>query len=132
MRGLYNAVHGEASFRNPNAAEWAAFEASCSMRDMGTHLCTLPTGEHCPKGLVCLGCVHAQPKKSAVPIFRRMLASHERELAAAKGRGEPAGQIAARELEVARIKSALQRAEELTADVAAAIEAAAGPISDFA
>jgi len=102
------------------------------MRDMGTHLCTLPTGEHCPKGLVCLGCVHAQPKKSAVPIFRRMLASHERELAAAKGRGEPAGQIAARELEVARIKSALQRAEELTADVAAAIEAAAGPTSDFA
>jgi hypothetical protein len=131
VRGLYNAVHGEASFRNPTAAEWTAFEASCSMRDMGTHLCTLPTGEHCPKGLVCLGCVHAQPKKSAVPIFRRMLASHQRELSAAKGRGEPAGQVAARELEVARIKSALQRAEELTDDVAAAIEAAAGTTSDF-
>jgi hypothetical protein len=132
VRGLYNAVHGEASFRNPTAAEWAAFEASCSMRDMGTHLCTLPTGEHCPKGLVCLGCVHAQPKKSAVPVFRRMLASHQRELAAAKGRREPAGQIAARELEVARIKNALQRAEELTDDVAAAIEASAGPMADFA
>ena len=77
-------------------------------------------------GLVCLGCVHAQPKKSAVPIFRRMLASHERELATAKGRCEPAGQIAARELEVTRIRSALSRAEELTTDVAAAIEAAAG------
>ena len=86
-------------------------------------------GEHCPKGLVCLGCVHAQPKKSAVPIFRRMLASHQRELAAAKGRSEPAGQVAARELEVARINSALQRAEELTDDVAAAIEAAAGVTS---
>ncbi|MGA2987285.1 MAG: site-specific integrase [Terriglobia bacterium] len=129
VRGLYNAVHGEASFRNPTAAEWAAFEVNCSMRDMGTHLCALPTGEHCPKGLVCLGCVHAQPKKSAVPIFRRMLASHQRELAAAKGRSEPAGQVAARELEVARINSALQRAEELTDDVAAAIEAAAGVTS---
>jgi hypothetical protein len=83
----------------------------------------LPTGEYCPKGLVCLGCVHAQPKKSATPIFRRMLASHERKLAAAKGRREPAGQVAARELEVARIRGALIRAEELSGDVAAAIEA---------
>lgn len=33
--------------------------------------------------LVCLGCGHAQPKKSAVPIFRRMLASHRRTLGAA-------------------------------------------------
>ena len=126
MRGLYKAVHGEGSLRNPTAAEWAAFEASCSLRDMGTHLCALPTGEHCPRGLVCLGCVHAQPKKSAVPIFRRMLASHERQLLAARDRGEPAGQIASRELEVVRIQSALRRAEELSDDVAAAIESAAG------
>jgi hypothetical protein len=39
--------------------------------------------------------------------------------------GEPAGQIAARELEIERIHSALRRAEELSSDVAAAIEAAA-------
>jgi integrase len=124
VRGLYIAFHGKESLRNPTTEEWAAFSASCSMRDMGTHLCALPTGEHCTKGLVCLGCVHAQPKKSAAPIFRRMLASHERELAAARGRKEPAGQIAARELEVARIRGALLRAEELAGDVAAAIEAA--------
>jgi hypothetical protein len=37
---------------------------------------------------------------------------------------EPAGQIAARELEVARIRGALERAEGLNGDVAAAIEAA--------
>jgi hypothetical protein len=123
-RGLYIAFHGEESRRNPTTEEWKAFSASCSMRDMGTHICALPTGEHCPKGLVCLGCAHAQPKKSAAPIFRRMLASHERELAAAKLRGEPLGQIAAREIEVARIRGALDRAEELTGDVAAAIEAA--------
>jgi uncharacterized protein involved in exopolysaccharide biosynthesis len=89
---------------------------------MGTHLCALPTGEHCPKGLVCLGCTHAQPKQSAAPIFRRMLASHERALEAARQRGEPAGQIAARQLEVSRIGHALSRAEELPSDVAAAIE----------
>ena len=76
---------------------------SCSLRDMGTHLCALPTGEYCPKGLVCLGCTHAQPKQSAAPIFRGMLASHERALGTAHQRGEPAGQIAARQLEVSRM-----------------------------
>lgn len=35
---------------------------------------------------------------------------------------EPAGQIAARELELVRIKGALQKAEELSADVATAME----------
>src|SRR5436305_612417 len=113
----------ERGVRQP-AAEWVAFTASCNLRDMGTHLCALPTGEHCPKGLICLGCAHAQPKKSAVPIFRRMLASHERSLVAARGHSEPAGQIAAREMEIVRIKGALQRAEELSDDVAAAIERA--------
>jgi hypothetical protein len=109
--------------KNPTAEEWAAFAASCNLRDMGTHLCALPTGEHCPKGLICLGCAHAQPKKSAVPIFRRMLASHERSLAAARGHNEPAGQLAAREMEIVRIRGALHRAEELSDHVAAAIEA---------
>src|SRR5204863_3666607 len=124
MRGIYTDVHGAEAMRAPTVEEWAAFSANCSMRDMGTHLCALPTGEHCPKGLICLGCAHAQPKKSAVPIFRRMLASHERSLVAARGHSEPAGQIAAREMEVVRIKGALQRAEELSDDVAAAIERA--------
>ena len=124
VRSLYNAYYGEDGLKNPTAEEWAAFAASCNLRDMGTHLCALPTGEHCPKGLICLGCAHAQPKKSAVPIFRRMLASHERSLVAARGHSEPAGQIAAREMEIVRIKGALQRAEELSDDVAAAIERA--------
>jgi len=126
VRGLYNAFHGDDSLRNPTADEWAAFTMSCSLRDMGTHLCALPTGEYCPKGLVCLGCTHAQPKQSAAPIFRRMLASHERALGTAHQRGEPAGQIAARQLEVSRIGHALRRAEDLPSDVAAAIEAEAG------
>jgi hypothetical protein len=95
------------------------------MRDMGTHLCALPTGEHCSRGLVCLGCSHAQPKKSAAPTFRRMLVSHRRALSAAVDQHEPAGQIAARELEVIRIQSALRRADELSDDVAGAIEGAA-------
>ena len=38
------------------------------------------------------------------------------------GHSEPAGQIASREMEIVRIKGALQRAEELSDDVAAAIE----------
>jgi len=122
VRGLYNAFHGVDSLRNPTVDEWAAFTVSCNLRDMGTHLCALPTGEYCPKGLVCLGCTHAQPKQSAAPIFRRMLVSHERALGTAREHGEPAGQIAARQLEVSRISHALRRAEELPSDVAAAIE----------
>jgi len=55
---------------------------------------------------------------------RRMLVSHERALAGAKLSGEPAGQLASRELEVARIRAALRRAEELAGDVATAIESA--------
>jgi len=126
MRGIYTDVHGADALRAPTVEEWAKFSANCSMRDMGTHLCALPTGEHCPKGLVCLGCNHAQPKKSAAPTFRRMLASHTRALTKAQSIGEPAGQIAARQMEIDRISSALRRAEELSTDVAAAIEAAAG------
>src|SRR5580700_1575563 len=124
VRSLYNAYYGEDGLKNPTAEEWAVFATNCNLRDMGTHLCALPTGEHCPKGLICLGCAHAQPRKSAVPIFRRMLASHERSLVAARGHSEPAGQIASREMEIVRIKGALQRADELSDDVAAAIERA--------
>ena len=58
-------------------------------------------------------------------MFARMLISHRRTLAKARETKEPAGQLAARELEVSRIEGALRRAEELTDDVAAAIEAAA-------
>ena len=122
VRGLYNTNYGEDGAKVPTAEEWAAFAASCNLRDMGTHLCALPTGEHCPRGLICLGCTHAQPKKSAVPIFRRMLASHQRSLTTAREHNEPAGQIASRELEIVRINGALQRAEELSDDVAEAIE----------
>ncbi|OOK79237.1 hypothetical protein BZL30_2483 [Mycobacterium kansasii] len=46
-------------------------------------------------------------------MFRRMIASHTRALAKARNHGEPAGQLAARELELDRLRSALRRAEEL-------------------
>lgn len=124
MRGLYTEIYDADALRTPTAEEWAAFAASCSLRDMGTHICALPTGEHCSRGLVCLGCTHAQPKKSAAPTFRRMIASHTRALTKAREHGEPAGQLAARELELDRLRSALQRAQELDDDVAHALETA--------
>jgi len=125
VRATYTEFHGPDSQRAPTIQEWRQFAASCNLRDMGTHLCALPTGDHCSRGLVCLGCSHAQPKKSAAPVFGRMLSSHERALARARSAGEPAGQIAARELEIQRIAGALRRADELTDDVAAALEAVA-------
>jgi len=64
-----------------------------------------------------------------VPVFRHMLASHRRALSTAREHGEPAGQIAARELEAGRIEHALRRAEELSDDVAAVVEASAQPLA---
>jgi hypothetical protein len=125
MLGVYRTRYGTEARRIPTADDWAAFSATCSMRDMGTHLCAQPTGDHCTKGLVCLGCAHAQPKKSATPTFRRMLASHQRALLRARTTGEPAGQIAARGLEIDRLQHALTRAIELNDDAAQAIEASA-------
>ena len=125
VRATYSDFHGPDSLRAPTADEWQQFSASCNLRDMGTHLCALPTGDHCSRGLVCLGCSHAQPKRSATPIFQRMLTSHERALERARSAGEPAGQLAARQLEIQRITGALRRADELTDDVAAALEAVA-------
>jgi integrase len=125
VRATYADFHGPDSLRAPTLDEWQQFSANCNLRDMGTHLCALPTGDHCARGLVCLGCSHAQPKQSAAPVFRRMLASHRRSLGRAREAGEPAGQLAARELEIQRIDSALRRAEELSADAAAALEAVA-------
>jgi hypothetical protein len=58
-----------------------------------------------------------------------MLASHERELTAARLSNEPAAQIAARELKTVRISTALRRADELDNDVAAAIEIATDPLA---
>jgi hypothetical protein len=72
VRSLDNAYYGEDGLKNPTAEEWGAFAASCNLRDMGTHICALPTGEHCPKGSICLGGAHAQPKTRAVSIFRRL------------------------------------------------------------
>ena len=54
-----------------------------------------------------------------------MLISHRRSLADGERTGEPAGQLAARRLEIQRIEGALGRAEQLPADVAAMIEGAA-------
>ena len=125
VRATYTEHHGPTGAAPPTLQEWAQFSRDCGLRDMGTHLCALPTGEHCARGLVCLGCGHAQPKKSAAPVFRGMLISHRKALGTAVKTGEPAGQVAARELEIGRIQSALTRAEQLTGDVAEAIESAA-------
>lgn len=123
VRATYLDFHDADSLQVPDATEWQQFAQTLELRDMGTHLCALPAGEHCSRGLVCLGCSSAQPKKSAAPLFRRMLSSHQGALDRARST-EPAGQLAARELEVQRITGALRRADALDDDVAAAIEAA--------
>ncbi|ETZ96626.1 phage integrase family protein [Mycobacterium kansasii 824] len=43
MRGRYSDIYDLDTLRAPNAQEWAAFTASCSLRDKGTHVCALPT-----------------------------------------------------------------------------------------
>ena len=53
-------------------------------------------------------------------MFRGILASHRRALILAREAGEPAGQVAARELEIGRVEGARRRADELTRQVVAA------------
>jgi len=53
-----------------------------------------------------------------------MLTRHEHSLVAARGHHEPAGQIAAREMEIVSIRGTLRKAEDLSDDVAASIERA--------
>jgi hypothetical protein len=60
-----------------------------------------------------------------------MLANHERALASARIRNEPAGQIAAGVIEIVRIGTAPRRADELDDDVAAAIENATGAVASL-
>ena len=56
------------------------------------------------------------------PDLQANARQYQRSLSAAREHNEPAGQSAFRELEIVRIKGALQRAEEVGDDVAAAIE----------
>jgi len=64
-----------------------------------------------------------------VGLAREIIETHLPVMKGAAPRIPPdAGHIAARELEVGRIRAAPRRAEELTVDVAAAIEAAAGAV----
>lgn len=51
-----------------------------------------------------------------------MRANHTRELVWAEARHEPLGQLASRRLEIARLDHAIGRAEELSVDVAQAME----------
>jgi len=62
------------------------------------------------------------PKRRNAPLLVHVCAKLLGQEVAARDHSEPAGQVAAREMEIVRIKGALQRAEELSDDVAAAIE----------
>ena len=92
---------------------------------MGTHLCAFPTGEHCPRGLVCLGCQHAQPKRAPPRPSAACSPATPRPRTRPRPPANPPGRLAARELEVERIRGALHRAEGASTDAAAALEAAA-------
>ena len=47
VRATYSDFHGPDSLRTPTAGEWREFSAACNLRDTGTHLYALPTGDHC-------------------------------------------------------------------------------------
>ena len=124
VRSLYNAYYGEDGLKNPTAEEWAAFRDELQPTRYGhtplrlAHWRALPEGIDLPWLCTCA----AEEKCGAD------LSAHARKPRAQPAEGarsqQPAGQIASREMEIVRIKGALQRAEQLTDDVAAAIERA--------
>ena len=125
MRGALHRLPRRRRLRTPTADEWAAFAASCS-----TCATWAPTCARCRPASTAQGAGLPRLQPRPTQEERRPdLPAHARQpyqrLDKAREDGEPAGQIAARELEIDRIRAALRRAEELTDDVAAAIEAAA-------
>jgi hypothetical protein len=87
------------------------------------------TSARCPpestvRGLICLGCAHAQRKKCACRSLGGASWPPTSAAWALREVTKEAGQIALREMEIVRIRGAMQRAEELSDDVAAAIERA--------
>jgi hypothetical protein len=98
--------------------------SSQALTDQSQHKLTVSGFNEVSRDSAASRVVASAAKADSSPA-KRTLASHERELLAARHRNEPAGQVAARELEVIRIATALRRADELDGDVAAAIEAAA-------
>lgn len=124
MHVLCTDVYGPDGARHPTSGEWAAFTASCSLRDMGTTSARCQPENTAPAGWSVSAA--GTPSRRGAPRARSGDAHqpHPRP-GPARQTGEPAGQIAARKLEVERIRSAPRRASELTDDAAGVLEAAA-------
>ena len=122
FRGLYNTHYGEDGLKNPTTEEWAAFAANCNLREHGNtslrpaHRRTLPQWADLPR---LHSCTTREERRSDLQADARQQSPTKPQHGT---RTERAGQIASRELEIVRIKGAWQRAEELSDDVAAAIE----------
>jgi hypothetical protein len=49
VRSTYLDFHGADGLPAPDAEEWRRWSQTLELRDMGTHLCALPAGEHCSR-----------------------------------------------------------------------------------
>lgn len=92
IRGGFLAAHGPEAPRNPTAEEWREYSRSCGMRDMGTHLCALPTGATAPAASSAWAATTPSQRRASPRRFRQMLVGHRRERARALKHGERAGQ----------------------------------------
>jgi hypothetical protein len=93
VRSLYHAYYGEGGLKSPTVQRnGLPSRQTANLRLV--HCRALSEAIDLPWLCACAA------KKSAAPIFRRMLASHERSLVPARGHSEKAGQIAAREIKM--------------------------------
>jgi integrase len=75
MRGIYTDIHGADAVRAPTVEEWTQFSASCSMRDMGTHLCALPPLVTVMNASVPAATARPAPRR--LPVRSRRHAPHD-------------------------------------------------------
>jgi hypothetical protein len=89
VRATYLDFHGADSLRAPDAAEWERFSETLELRDMGTHLCALPAGEHCSRGLVCPAAAPASPRRALSRISNACSPATKQRWSAPAARASP-------------------------------------------
>jgi hypothetical protein len=105
FRTVCKAYYGEDGRAESDGLEWAAFAASCNLRDMGTPSAPCRAGNVVRRGSV--SDARMRSRRNALCRCFAHAPNHERSLAV---HGEPAGQIGARAMEIVRTKGTSRQA----------------------
>ena len=114
VRAIYVDFTAPSSLRNPTAEEWAEFASQLRAARHGHPPVRAADRRALRAAAWSASAAGTHSRRRAPPRVPPDAHKPSAQLACARENAEPAGQIAARELEVIRIESALRRADELS------------------